>query len=660
MKHNRHPQDSTLFFSELIVPLKFRLIAYFILGIAVIFGVRIITREESIVPSQAIPKTLPVDNLLPLDELIMTKDLSVCLQTVVAKVDSLPPFEKMKLADKIAEKLKQNPDLLTYSQDPATLTPSQIAEFNGASTFWNDCLLRTISLLGGSAKNIFPSLLAYEFGKHKPVADGQLYVTIERLLKFPEMEALPRFLEIYDRNEIDVSKAGSFLSKLISESKTFSPEVSAFLLNKEKALIKRTDLLARIAEANAIQKIDLKTIIALQADSSPEIQQAIKNAYNHFKIETQENLDLFLSLNLTRFEKFDLNKREDWTKLNEISVFLRELSDRTRISGRGLRNSSKLNYAIILKPLNHVLQTVAQQMGYQTDSFKSLANAIARSPMGASFIPYFETLLNGKAERPVAIDFFYILGQFPQTGISKIIKQLQTLPDKEKILLLNQMPTPNAFKRYSTTGADFHELIEQYVQLLGNRDVQITSQSLRLIKESEESILPYLKSKLNEKNLTAQMRLQLLRLQWHFTSTENGFSQLEKALEAYSPCDSIFAEGFVDLLSRQADTIKPDRNRNSIAEFKAGGRRTEETVRVNTAPKPKIFTKYLMCDQKYLQAEVISDILQIDPKLKPIVTAQAQRSESKKRAFLIKASAVTNSKKRKTDKDNSNRRDYTW
>lgn len=428
-----------------------------------------------------------------------------------------------------------------------------------------------------------------------------------------------------------------------------------YLLDINNLTAKRLEII-NIASGILSTTDDQLLLQKLAADPEIEISERILALDNPKFIKTQKDLYFFLKTQSFASEKFDFSQREDWTKIDKTIQFLRKLTQKLNLTRYSVPASKaeSLDFTQLTKEVGKVLDLVAQQIGYQSESFAKLNAVIMQLPFSEEFSFYYDKLLKSNLERPIALAFFSKLSTIPEKSLSILSDILQNSNQAEQIETLKAMTAFKYFQEAPTVFQKNSKFHKDLFKLLGHKNDEINVFSFFLLSREGDSLLPDIQRELLKNKKNKSQNLSLLRFQWRISSTAKSNAQIREGLKNYKTCDLTYVNAFTEYIARKSDSqiVKPGHGNTSSVPYRRATYSVYHLPGVSTITQvaievPQIlFENFLSCEIKYILPTTVRLIVAGNPKFKAVVQKAADNSNAEKKKYLTTIFEIPDNKYR--------------
>ena len=627
----------------------------------------------------------------PINDLVFSSHPVIC-QEAVEKIKKLSIVEKPQLGQYISDYLVKGPaevsnrieqnklinmlaDLISldaYGDTPKNLVGEQCmfeslkalgpAAKVAAEILLNDDIVKQYRHSGSNIKEIIINVAKTDpetLGKIKQLittSNDSISDNQNNLLWYYFSQSSPDSLsEIFDiySNSLMGSKKFEmslrFLSEKLYQKKVFPAEMIQYLSESKNPAQKRIHLLQALRNAGLTHLFESALLLQLAKD--PLLEAEIRSILNNIVIKSQDDLNTYFELNGRSLKKIDLKKKADWAKLNQVVSFVMQLGSKIPKFASNNTSPKVFDFSKISNEVIKILKSIAASLGYQTESYKKLAAASVSSSFAYEMLPYFESLLKNKNEKKIAISYLLQIGSLARSTQLELANLIKHGAKKEKLELLTliNFRRLERFNEISEKTNQFEkQLLDEIFELLSSEDEEVLNLAFSVLINQGLDLVPYIKER--TEGASAKKRLNLLRLNWQFSSTQNSYQELSDQLQKIQLCTYSFAAGFTELLQKPMDSAQPEALQKPQTEGASQGATVKENreyehpiaryehdkaivQRVLNEPSVELFKKLLTCPEKYLNPAILSAILQYNKKFKSVLLEAAEKSTEPKSIF---------------------------
>lgn len=624
----------------------------------------------------------------PIEALIFAPHPVIC-EEAKSKIANLKPVEKIKLAKTITQTLKQGPIAIKENMEKNKLlnmfsdllsndTSMGIVKHLAAE----QCIFEVLKILGSAANEAIPFLIqestikAFENSgpaiqeilienlKTNPKAlkglvdsflknrDEQNNVLSSRLLiNFLQSNNINTkiVLDMFDSIDLQSKKTGIIQHILFSpvpQQTTLPNEIGEYLVDSKKDVHRRLLLLQWVRNMGHLQKLDTNVLTKLSNDSEPLIQNEVRLTFQNSPIRTQEELNVFVNMHKDLFQNFELKTQEDWVQIDKLVSFYQSLNQKIpRFMGseNDVRQTT-FDFSTIRTPTIEILKKISSLLGFQTQTYKKLIEAVINSPVAKEFAPYFEQLLEQKNERLMALQFLIRVDGFNKVTQTKMAKFLINEDEKninDILRFLQQIPYINVRAMQRKMPLFDSLLNDALLKIASGKNDQLSKLAFQVLYVQGEPLVIYVREEL--KTAQGALKLVLLRLNWRLSSTDQALKSLLAELRSSKNCDFQFANSFSDFVTKSPDS--PSGKGSGLIQGASSMSYREvlptelisPVFSVQQSPGKDLFLKFLTCDLKYIQKATIYSLCQFDKSFVEIIKAPGNRFSEEKKKYLLDA-----------------------
>lgn len=640
----------------------------------------LLTSALFLIPESIIFMTSNYFKIAPLKKAIFVTHLVLC-EEVQERVKRLSENDKNELSKFITQVLEKGPSEIQIRNENNTLIntltslidrdmDSFVALSNKKAPEY--CLIESLKNMGASALPAFSTLLKVSTTQTFEQSESVISKLIsELLLNNSEAEMILRNKLIDPKQELTVNEASFFwidylkstpnsikgameifqkisvtsnsyklfLSNIASycfNENTIHPEILKFITDTNQSTEKRIALLSIIRSRGFLSFLDSKSIVHLLNENNKGIFEIIQPFYQNRPIKSQEDLDAFIQLNLKTFQNFEFKKTEDWGRIDELIKILKSLTQKLQqnTNDRKKIEPISLSYLILTNELYKILNTIAEQLGYQSKSFSKLTDAVLMSPVRNEMLPYFEKLLKSKKEKTLSIKYLLQLEILSENTQNLMIEEILSSKAMDILEILKLLVHQRNRFQSDTDSVLPLPLLNMLTKLLNHTNEEVSEAAYNALIKQGEPIILYVREQL--KNSSGKTKMSLLRIDWYFSSTENTFRSLIAELKSTKKCNLQYTLAFIETLPKSADSpyikvMSASGGNTSFSQYLNGN----PMFFIQQPPEPELFSKYLDCDVKYLNQSIIFMISKLSSKLKKTIEIKASKSSNEKKVFLL-------------------------